>query len=162
MEFLLVRDDFSDIDTLGTVIAQSGAPNFRLQTLELPWMGGANIHDKTCILPGRYEISIYRSPKLIAIQQAHPERHLNTEVLLLHDVPGRQFVEVHIGNTAADLLGCICCGLYRGMHSVLSSAVALVQWQVLVSTAAIHAEKSYLTIQNCEGTDPDEGSSLRA
>ena len=47
---------------------------------------------------GRYKLTLYKSPKF------------KREVLLLHDVPGRQFIEIHHGNYPKDTSGCILVG----------------------------------------------------
>ena len=65
--------------------------------LELPWRDNQN--DISCIPPGVYPCTLYNSP-------AHGE------VYLLHEVPGRENVEIHPGNLDENTLGCILPGLY--------------------------------------------------
>jgi hypothetical protein len=79
-------------------------------TIELPWRD--NQPGASCIPEGEYPISIYYS-----------EKH-KREVMLLHDVPGRSMVEIHIANYPADLLGCIGVGMSREVNAVYQSGVA--------------------------------------
>jgi len=68
---------------------------FRCFTLELPWLNNKN--GESCIPAG-----IYRAKKYLS-----PTKGL---VLLLIDVPGRQYIEVHSGNYTYQIEGCILVG----------------------------------------------------
>lgn len=50
------------------------------------------------IPPGKYRLTKYQSPKF------------NRTVFLLHDVPGREAIEIHAGNYFSDTTGCILVG----------------------------------------------------
>lgn len=69
-------------------------------TLELPWKN--NQHGISCIPKGSYSVSRYNSPT-------------KGQVFLLADVPGRDMIEIHAGNTVNDILGCILVGRVFGM-----------------------------------------------
>ena len=84
-------------------------------TLELPRLfeGKENVHQKTCILAGTYEVSLVMSEKFKRIMP------------LLVGVPERFAIEMHQGNTAADTEGCILVGAYRAsLDEITGSAVA--------------------------------------
>lgn len=83
--------------------------------LERPWMGGANIPDKSCILPGDYKAEKYYSV------------NNKCDVPLLQEVPGRVLVEFHIANHVNQLLGCIAGGLERMQDAVNYSRLAFNQ-----------------------------------
>lgn len=68
-------------------------------TLELPWKN--NQKKISCIPPGKYRVSRYLSPS-------------KGEVFLLHDVPDRSMIEIHVGNTVDDIEGCILVGRVFG------------------------------------------------
>lgn len=76
-------------------------------TLELPNLN--NIVDKSCILPGIYQVITNTAEK--------PWR--------LVDVPGRTEVDIHAGNTVADTLGCILAGTYFYQNGILQSVGAI-------------------------------------
>lgn len=68
-------------------------------TLEPPWLD----NKKGSSIPvGSYIVTRYRSPS------KNPQ--LDYQVFLLHDVPGRDYIEIHIGNTVKDTKGCILVG----------------------------------------------------
>lgn len=69
--------------------------NFHCVTLELPWQD--NQQDISCIPAGIYDYVKYKSPS-------------KGWVLLLTDVPGREWVEVHAGNFTRQILGCVLVG----------------------------------------------------
>lgn len=81
-----------DCPTYGVLLSQ-GFP--LCVTLELPWKD--NAHDVSCIPPGDYRVTKFNSPS-------------KGPVFLLHDVPNRSMVEMHVANTVNDLLGCIGVG----------------------------------------------------
>lgn len=69
------------------------------------------------IQAGEYQASIYWSP------------HLDRQVLLLQDVPGRSEIEIHNGNYVKDSHGCVLVGLELNEEdrAVLLSRTALSQ-----------------------------------
>src|SRR5262245_52923347 len=74
---------------------------FVCNTLEDPYRDGKKIDGETCIPFGEYSFVFYDSPAF------------HREVLLLENVPGFKFIEVHPGNTVSDTLGCILTGRKR-------------------------------------------------
>lgn len=69
-------------------------------TLELPWLD--NKRNVSCIPPGTYDV-IKRQSKTF-----------KGWVCELQDVPGRDGVLIHQGNTKKDIRGCILVGLQLG------------------------------------------------
>jgi len=67
-----------------------------MTTLELPWRD--NRHDISCIPAGTYEC------KKIFSNAFHKE------LFVLSNVPGRDYIEMHIGNTLSNTHGCILLG----------------------------------------------------
>ena len=64
-------------------------------TLELPWLG--NSRNISSIPAGTYKATKYESPK-------------HGQVLLLHEVPNRAYIEIHAGNYTRQIQGCILVG----------------------------------------------------
>jgi hypothetical protein len=83
-------------------------------TLELP--DRANARSVSCIPTGIYPLEHFKSPH-------------HGDVFLVKDVPERDMIEIHTGNTTDDLRGCIApgekFGTYKGKKAVLYSRVAL-------------------------------------
>ena len=61
---------------------------------------------------GEFELELYHSPKF------------GYEVLLLKDVPNRTFIEIHIGNSAKDFVGCMGVGTTHAPDWISNSLVA--------------------------------------
>lgn len=107
MNFLLRRDDQNDIRTLG---AMFDGDERICETLELPWRD--NQRGISCIPEGIYECKLAHSPSR------------GYDVYWLQNVPGRQDVQIHIGNFPKDIRGCILIGRERGVNQVVHSKVA--------------------------------------
>lgn len=107
LNLILKRQKLSLNSTIGRLYV--GAEPF-CYTLEPP----ANGHP-VCIQEGTYEIWLRYSPDLKAM------------VPILMNVPGRDFIEIHIGNFPHDTLGCILVGMEYSKDQpdqILSSGVA--------------------------------------
>ena len=103
----LIRDDQNDIRTLGAMF--DGEERIA-ETLELPWRD--NQRGISCIPEGVYECKLAFSPSR------------KYDVYWLQNVPGRQDVQIHIGNFPKDIRGCILLGRERGKDLVAHSKVA--------------------------------------
>lgn len=99
------RGQSSPEGTFGRAEFHSGLDTFSLRSLELPWKG--NARRVSCIKPGTYRATVRLSPRF------------RRPVLILHDVPDRDMIEIHPANWAGDealgwyseLNGCIALGL---------------------------------------------------
>jgi hypothetical protein len=101
-EFRVVRDIMSDdAPTTGSLLAGDSA----LLTLELPWRNNAT--NASCIPPGSYRC---------VIAWSHRYQRLMPRLL---DVPSRDGILIHPGNTTADTDGCILIGTMRGVGGSL-------------------------------------------
>ena len=69
--------------------------DFKCLTLELPWKN--NIPSISCIPSRIYNAKKYESPS-------------KGDVILLQDVPNRDFIEIHAGNFTRQIKGCILVG----------------------------------------------------
>jgi len=99
-EIYLVRGNYHEKGTTGQLNDETGAKI--CLTLEEPWKD--NQKGISCIPEGRYRCTRYISPKLKRRGSKDPE------VILLHDVPNRSYVQIHVGNTLEDVEGCIMTG----------------------------------------------------
>lgn len=85
-------------------------------TIEKQWHENQN--KISCIPVGVYRVTKFKSPsKFNALTK--------NNVFLLHDVPGRTMIEMHVANLASELLGCIAVGLDFTEQGVGRSALAL-------------------------------------
>lgn len=68
--------------------------------VELPWR--ENRTNESCIPPGRYRATVYNAPSYDGL------------TLWVREVPGRTAILVHVGNSMADLDGCLAPGDEEG------------------------------------------------
>jgi len=130
MKFTLTRNSTGPDGTFGTLTWGEDS----LVTLELPWNDGDNHPDKSCILPGVYDLTVDASP------------HLEEPTPRLLSVPGRTSIRIHQGNFTANTLGCILVGeneaRFGSEEGITNSRVAL--HQVM---AAINGDMETSTIE---------------
>lgn len=98
LKFSAILNRFEDdgVQTLGELQIYLGKSKiFECKTLELPWNN--NSPQISCIPKGSYRVKPYTSPS-------------KGDVYLLVDVPGRDMIEIHVGNYHTDIQGCILVG----------------------------------------------------
>lgn len=107
--FTILRDVETKDACFGQLILRSEGRRLVLFTLELPWR--ENKKQRSCIPVGTYDCTII------------PERRR----IALHDVPGRDGIQIHIGNFPQDSTGCILVGKSRSIKNaaVWASSSAL-------------------------------------
>ena len=136
MNLKVIRDKKLDKSTMGEFLIDDV---FACYSMELPWNNGSNTKDKSCILPGKYEVIIDFSP------------HHNQDWPHILNVPGRDNVRIDIANWPSQILGCIAVGLNRGDNFLGQSKMA---WLDLFSKLkeALSKEKVFIeTINKFEG-----------
>jgi hypothetical protein len=106
----LIRDTQDEWATLGKLSIDG---QHLCHTLERPWLN--NKPRVSCIPHGTYHGAIQPSPRF---KRDLPE---------LLDVPGRDQILIHVGNTVDDSAGCILVGLERAEHEsrIMQSKAAL-------------------------------------
>lgn len=100
MQICITRLDATDYGIFGKLKCNG----FECVTLER--------HD-IAIPEGTYPVTLYASPS-----------HGNKVVPLLHNVPNRDFIEIHSGNWETDSKGCILVGMERDGKSIGFSQIA--------------------------------------
>lgn len=110
------------------VFNNEGVLVFTCNTLELPYKHNKN--NISCIPTGCYDVVKYQSPS-------------KGPVLLIAGVPGRLFIEIHIGNYYTNTEGCILVGKSisydingDGQKDVNSSAVTMEKLLKLIKEPA--------------------------
>lgn len=109
MHIILKRVSQSSLGTHGVLMYQSGVP--LCVTLEEPWR--ENQRMISCIPKGIYKVETWNSP-----------RHPSSWVLL--NVPNRDAILIHTGNTLKDTAGCILVGEKFSQWGIDRSAMAMV------------------------------------
>ena len=132
INLLLIRDTFSEESTIGELFLNGER---MCDTLENPYLD--NQRNISCIPEGIYPVRL-RLPRESATRD-----YLH---LLVQDVPNRDWILFHRGNTAKDTSGCILVGLGSQQDVVHNSVLAM----DLLIKEVIHlgAENINLIIKN--------------
>ena len=111
ISLLIIRDTFTDKSTIGNLYING--ERF-CDTLENPWLD--NQRNISCIPEGSYKVRL-RLPRESATRD-----YLH---LLVQEVPNRDWILFHRGNTAKDTSGCILVGNGRKQDIVENSRLAM-------------------------------------
>lgn len=111
VNLLLIRDTFTKESTIGRLFINGES---FCDTLENPYIN--NERNISCIPEGNYKVRL-RLPRESATRD-----YLH---LLVQDVPNRDYILFHIGNTAKDTSGCILVGNGRKQDIVENSRLAM-------------------------------------
>ncbi len=111
MNLMLKRYSYTNKATLGRLfyINDEGKEVFLLFTLELPWK--SNLPFESCIPIGLYHLEEYYSEKRQStVFRLHGGSvYKDKEEMILHNGVRYQ-IQIHIGNTINDVVGCIVVG----------------------------------------------------
>jgi len=111
INLLIIRDTFTDKSTIGTLYING--EKF-CDTLENPWLD--NKRNISCIPEGQYKVRLRLARESATRDYLH---------LLVQDVPNRDWILFHRGNTAKDTSGCILVGNGRKQDIVENSRLAM-------------------------------------
>ena len=111
INLLLIRDTFSKKSTIGELFLNGERI---CDTLENPWQD--NQRNVSCIPEGVYPVRL-RLPR-----ESGTRDYIH---LLVKDVKDRDYILIHIGNTAKDTSGCILVGLGTEQDVVHNSVLAM-------------------------------------
>ena len=111
VNLLVIRETFTDKSTIGNLYLNG---EWLCDTLELPYLD--NQRSISCIPKGNYKVRL-RYPRESATRD-----YLH---LLVQDVPNRDYILFHRGNTAKDTSGCILVGNGRKQDIVENSRLAM-------------------------------------
>jgi hypothetical protein len=100
VDIAVARTWKTDTGITGTFSVDGEQKYFSIELPEL-FEGEANVPNKTCILPGTYEVQRLWS------------NHWNQMMPHVVGTPGRSEVEIHVANFPHDILGCIGIGRLR-------------------------------------------------
>lgn len=101
MRAKLIRHDFQEKETLGTLIVvdENEELVYECKTLELPWRD--NQRNISCIPPGTYKVRHRSANESGSFKYSH---------FMVMDVPNRDYILIHAGNYYSQLHGCILPG----------------------------------------------------
>ena len=111
VNLLIIRDTFTEKSTIGRLFINGES---FCDTLENPWID--NQRSISCIPKGRYKVRLRLARESATRDYLH---------LLVQDVPNRDYILFHRGNTAKDTSGCILVGKGREQDIVENSRLAM-------------------------------------
>ena len=111
VNLLIIRDTFTEVSTIGNLYLDG---EWLCDTLELPYID--NQRSISCIPAGHYKVRL-RYPRESATRD-----YLH---LLVEDVPNRDYILFHIGNSAKDTRGCVLVGIGTEQDFVKNSTLAM-------------------------------------
>lgn len=111
MHASIARIEATDTETVGVLLMDD---RMFCYTLELPWQD--NYRNVSCIPEGHYKAKAFTSASF-------------GQTFVVEDVPNRDGILFHVGNTVRDTTGCILLGkdvgMFRFRRAVLQSQVAM-------------------------------------
>jgi hypothetical protein len=111
VNLLIIRETFSDKSTIGNLHLDG---EWLCDTLELPWKD--NQRSVSCIPAGQYKVRLRTARESATRDYLH---------LLVEDVPNRDYILFHIGNSAKDTRGCVLVGIGTEQDFVKNSRLAM-------------------------------------
>jgi len=111
VNLLILRDTFTDVSTIGNLYLDD---EWMCDTLELPYLD--NQRSISCIPEGQYKVRLRTAEESATRDYLH---------LLVQDVPNRDYILFHIGNSAKDTRGCVLVGIGTEQDFVKNSTLAM-------------------------------------
>ena len=111
VNLLIIRDTFTKESTIGKLYINGES---FCDTLENPYIN--NERNISCIPEGKYKVRLRLARESATRDYLH---------LLVQDVPDRDWILFHRGNTAKDTSGCILVGNGRKQDTVNNSRLAM-------------------------------------
>ena len=111
INLLIIRDTFSEQSTIGELFLNGER---MCDTLENPWKD--NQRNISCIPEGEYKVRLRLARESATRDYLHPP---------VQDVPDRDWILFHRGNSAKDTSGCILVGLGSQQDFVQNSTLAM-------------------------------------
>jgi len=111
INLLILRDTFTENSTIGELFLND---EFMCDTLENPYLD--NQRNISCIPEGQYSVRLRTARESATRDYLH---------LLVKDVPNRDYILFHIGNSPKDTSGCILVGIGREQDAVNNSRLAM-------------------------------------
>ena len=111
VNLLIIRNTFTEVSTIGKLYLNG---EWLCDTLENPYLD--NQRNISCIPAGEYPV------RLRVARESATKDYLH---LLVMDVPNRDLILFHIGNTAKDTRGCVLVGIGTEQNLVQNSRLAM-------------------------------------
>ena len=111
VNLLIIRETFTEVSTIGNLYLNG---EWLCDTLENPYLN--NQRSVSCIPEGQYKVRLRTAKESATRDYLH---------LLVQDVPNRDYILFHIGNSAKDTSGCVLVGIGTEQDLVKNSRLAM-------------------------------------
>ena len=111
VNLLIIRETFTEVSTIGNLYLDG---EWLCDTLELPYID--NQRSISCIPEDQYKVRLRTARESATRDYLH---------LLVEDVPNRDYILFHIGNSAKDTRGCVLVGIGTEQDFVKNSTLAM-------------------------------------
>lgn len=148
-EFVLQRLKETDESTLGALYSFDGT--FLCYTLEDGYRKD-KVYSKTRIPAGKYRITYRAEGRKINIYRNRfgPDH----KMLWIRNIPGFEYVYLHVGNTVSDTAGCILVGtdyyMNRKNYALVKSLSSYLKVYLLISKLLDNKEEVWLTVKDID------------
>ena len=132
MELSLIRHDFSDRSTIGSIFVDQASEALCF-TLELPNKDGL---PGSCIPQGRYPVVLAPSPKFQQSLDPWVQRYAGLIPHIIR-IPNRTNILLHWGNSEAHTEGCVLVGLSHPQAEFVGTSRAAFEklWDLIAAAA---------------------------
>jgi hypothetical protein len=141
MELLVNRETKTELSTVGSFFVDGNFESYCLEPVDRvltsdmtpEQIAAIKMPDKTAVPTGRYQVTSYFSPKQ------------GCNVPCMQNIPGFEFVEIHVGNFPKDTDACLLLGTATGPDERLNSRVAVAAFYPKFFDAVDGGEEVWVT-----------------
>ena len=147
METKAKRTIFSDKSSIGQFYIGGQYQCFTLED-KTREPDAPKVYGETAIPYGRYEITFRKEGGMYAdYKERFKDIGNERGMLWIRNIPGFEWVLIHIGNYAKDTLGCILVGTQYEENAVLNSTIAYKKIYPIIADALSIGEKVFITVE---------------
>jgi hypothetical protein len=147
METIIKRTILSDKTSIGQFYIDGAYFCFTLED-KTRAPNEPKVYGETAIPYGRYEIIFRKEGKMYP---DYAKRFADIDnargMLWIRNIPGFEFVYLHVGNYGADTLGCPLVGMQYGVNEVTESTKAYKKIYPIIADALSRGEKVFITVE---------------
>ena len=140
------RQIFTKLSTIGNFLINGKLECFTLE--DTVREDGKKVYGETAIPAGKYEVTLRKEG---TIYEDYCKRFddIGQErgTLWIRNIPGYEYVLIHIGNYPKDTLGCILVGAKMSGNSIQDSTIAYKKIYPIIASALEKGEKVHIEVK---------------
>lgn len=148
MKLNLVRSIYTKKSTIGKLFINGIQYCYTLEDT-IRGLNEEKIYGETAIPEGTYEITYRTESKMLEDVYKTKYADIKNErgMLWIRNIPGFEYVYIHIGNYPTDTLGCILLGMSKGIDFIGDSTKAYKTVYPIIADELDKGNKVYITIE---------------